>query len=194
MPTDVPTIPFVSSEVCYQYVELRKIVETTTAISNIGKFIDDFCKHFNLELTIKSALQRHIGPESTYTYKHKLIEALSYLHSQDKLGKDMMLSIAMKLGESESDYRVCTQGFHDRVNEALLSLTTPKNIPEMLMQSRGDLTLRAATESGVTEVHTMNQYTVVANLAGYGVKEHGCKEPSQPIFNSPIFSVTLLTE
>lgn len=177
MPTDVPTIPFVSSEVCYQYVELRKIVETTTAISNIGKFIDDFCKHFNLELTIKSALQRHIGPESTYTYKHKLIEALSYLHSQDKLGKDMMLSIAMKLGESESDYRVCTQGFHDRVNEALLSLTTPKNIPEMLMQSRGDLTLRAATESGVTEVHTMNQYTVVANLAGYGVKVTNPDDP-----------------
>ena len=114
-------------------------------------------------------LNRHAGPDSTYSFKAPLHESLQTLYSvlaDPKTPPDQKYSLAVKIVEGAPN---CTPGFHDRCNECIQSLTQPENLDEMLSVIRQSIVSGAANQT-TDEVHAYNLFFVVARNLGYGVR------------------------
>lgn len=131
---------------------------------------------------LATSLEKHIGPDSTYTHKQALIEALLIVFYRligqfddqlGKLSKIKQCALFEKLTENIAD---CSAGFQNRVNEIIQSFTKPKNFSQLLHLTREHLVLQLATIL-TSDVHATNRMFVVANEQQYGVRGRNSDDP-----------------
>lgn len=121
--------------------------------------------------TLRGHLHRHIGDDSTYTYKAELKDQLYlaywYTRTERNTPDSLKNSIFFSLIEGLPN---CTEGVHDRVNDRLLKLRVPDNINQILTLARESLVAEAFTRLGdITEVHAYNRIYKIAHHLGLGV-------------------------
>ncbi len=73
------------------------------------------------------------------------------------------------------DITLCTEGFHNRLNDICFSFTTPRSLSELLYQVRVHLVKILGAKTG--SVHTANQFTKVAAAIGLGIKANFDDDP-----------------
>ncbi|MBA4696560.1 MAG: hypothetical protein H2069_04105 [Legionella sp.] len=124
----------------------------------------------NLDLT------KHIGAHSAYREKEELAGLLKLIQLRlngglvKHLGKITISEeqvILEKLGEGAE---ACSPGFHDRVQEIILSWSQPKNILQLLHLVRESLVIKAAIKL-TNGVHETNRFFTLASLHGFGVRQ-----------------------
>ena len=118
----------------------------------------DFVNHMN----------RHAGPQSTYSLKPQLHDSLRVIYEtlvHPGVAPDQKSALAIKILEGAP---TCSPGFHDRCNESIISLSLPKNLDELLAVQRQAIVSRAANQA-TDEVHAYNRFFVLALDAGFGV-------------------------
>jgi hypothetical protein len=137
------------------------------------------CKIQNLA----NVLNRHIGPNSTYQQKKSLKNALQVVYRRLNGDFDPTLGPlpekAMLIEKLIEGLDTCTQGFHNRVNTILESFQKPQNFSELLYLVRKQLVEKTAISlmhakktilRGMYEIHTFNDFTLIAQQAGLGIK------------------------
>src|SRR3990167_5592697 len=126
-------------------------------------------------------LNEKAGPDSTYSLKKCLHESLKVLYvvlTSPETPFDQKTALALKLVDGVAN---CAPGFHNRVNEAVVSLSIPEDLDELLAVQRQAIVSNAAslavyelekagTLNLATEVHTYNRFFEVACSMGYGVR------------------------
>lgn len=131
--------------------------------------------------TFISNLHGKLGQESDYTLKESLVDAAQFIYvllTNEKNSLDMKIAIAKKVIEGVAQ---CLPGFHNRLNEIIISTTTPANLDALLAVQRQAIVTGAAAaalhqleQAGKlnlrTEVHTYNRFFVIACSHGYGVR------------------------
>lgn len=121
-------------------------------------------------------LSKHIGCESNYLRKTELIELIKLIQLRFdgcldyQLGKMTICEEKIIREKLMEEIDSCSPGFHDRVQEIILSWSRPKNIPQLLHQVRESLVVKAAVKV-TNEVHATNRFFTIANLYGFGVRQ-----------------------
>lgn len=117
-------------------------------------------------------VESHAGNPSTYSLKKELVAGLQLIYikltdpNKPPLDKSEQAAIATKLQEGAG---TCTQGFHDRVNDIISGFQTPNSLDALLTQIRKSIIETTARQS-TDEVHAHNRFSIVASMAGYGIK------------------------
>ncbi len=117
-------------------------------------------------------LNRHVGPESNYSSKPRLLESLKTLYclfTDPKTTIDQKSMIASRIKE---DITQCTPGFDDRVTTILILLNMPQNLDQLLAQARFHLVDRIASSmlaNNAQSIHVHNRAVCLANAAGFGI-------------------------
>jgi hypothetical protein len=114
-------------------------------------------------------MERLSGPDATYTLKAQLHESMIVIYANlasTKLSPDQKTALASKLVEGVKN---CGPGFHDRINEAVESLSVPENVDDLLSILRHAIVSNAASQV-TDEVHAKNRFSVIANGKGYGIR------------------------
>ncbi len=122
-------------------------------------------------------LNRLAGENATYTYKKQLHESLIVIYHALKnpaTAKEMKYSVALKILEGVAN---CAPGFHNRVNDAIGSLSDPANLDDILFVLRKSVVSNAASialgeledVNEATEDHTYNRFFTIASQKNYGV-------------------------
>ncbi len=117
-------------------------------------------------------LNRHLGPESTYSLKEKLLDSFSTLYvlfNDPTTSDDKKSLIASRIEDSVKE---CTEGFNNQVDFLIIFFSIPQNQDELIAQVRFKLVDRiagmiAAQNPQGTHVH--NRVISVSNQAGFGV-------------------------
>ena len=140
-------------------------------LTTLGNLIaDDILKITGDEkASFVKSLERHAGLQSTYALKAELHESLIMIYvklASAKTSPDQKMALVSKLREGIHN---CSPGFHDRVNMAVVSLSNPENLDELLNMQRQDIVSRAASQA-TDEVHANNRFFVIAQGDGYGVR------------------------
>ena len=173
--------------------EVSALIDLTKAFAPVAPFPklipnsdklepEDIAIIFQLDDTQKAHLNRHIGPQSTYTYKNDLHEALSQLGHGLKSEK---LTAAQKdeiRSTIKSGLPTCTEGLFDRANMSLNQLTKPATIDQLLADLRKNILVntyekflydRAQRGEGNAgqEVHVAQSFFRVARDMGLGIPE-----------------------
>ena len=110
---------------------------------------------------IHSDLLRHVGQNSYYASKRLLIESLKELNKRivhADVSQDKKVSAATRLIEGISN---CSQGFHNRINEVILSFSQQDGITEFLEQLRKEIVEKIARKH-TDEVHAFNRFFILA--------------------------------
>lgn len=126
--------------------------------------------------------KKHIGPNSTYTLKNDLKEALQLIYYRLKGDFDRVLgpiqekaALTIKLEEGINN---CSEGFHNRVNTIVESFNTLTDFTELLYLVRKSLIEKTAVKLmqdhkkfriNSYEIHTYNDFTRIAHQEGLGV-------------------------
>ncbi|PJD91452.1 MAG: hypothetical protein CK424_06455 [Legionella sp.] len=134
----------------------------------------DYATNKEVSLTAKKKffkeLDKHAGERSTY--KSELLESLANLYVVFKHSNTIESQknfIARRIAEDVSQ---CTPGFHDRVNFIIIRLNIPKNLDELLGQSRFNLVDKIAhqlADQSAQGVHVHARVNKIARVAGFGV-------------------------
>lgn len=117
-------------------------------------------------------LDRHVGPQSTYSLKPQLLESLStlyFLFVDPKTTHEQKQLIASRIKE---DVDQCSPGFTDRVNFTITLFNMPQNRDELIAQVRFKLVDRIASIIAAKNpqgIHVHNRVIEVARNAGFGV-------------------------
>ncbi len=117
------------------------------------------------------ALTKHIGKNSTYTFKKQLIESISIIYwylNGDLEKKPSDNERTAIIAQCAEDIENCTPGFHNRINLAVASLSKPNNLAELLYSVRENIIYKAATKL-TDDVHATNRFTHVAYKHSFGV-------------------------
>jgi ankyrin repeat protein len=152
---------------CYnQIMSIERMAEKQFVLSN---FAGIMAIYTNASAdAIEIGLTRHLGLNSTYTYKALLTESIQsvdmYLNDKTML-VDTKQVIVDRLLEGLDQ---CTPGFHARVNSIALGLLRPQSIDGFLEQLRVaivDATARRVSD----DVHVYNAFFIMA-AKKYGVR------------------------
>ena len=117
-------------------------------------------------------LNRHVGPNSTYTSKSRLLESLKALYclfTHPKSTPEQQSLIASRIKE---DITQCSPGFENRLTAILILFNTPKNLDELIAEVRFHLVYKIAGmlfAKNAQSIHVHNRLTCIANQAGFGV-------------------------
>ena len=117
-------------------------------------------------------LDRHVGPQSTYSLKPQLLESLStlyFLFVDPKTTHEQKQLIASRIKE---DVDQCSPGFTDRVNFTITLFNMPQSQDELIAQVRFKLVDRIASIIAAKNpqgIHVHNRVIEVAREAGFGV-------------------------
>lgn len=117
-------------------------------------------------------LDRHVGEQSTYSLKRRLIESLATLYSLFKHQNttyEQKHLIASRIAEDVSQ---CSPGFTNRVNYVISRFNNPQNMDELIAQVRFNLVDRIASiiaAKNTQGIHVHNRVIEVARGAGFGV-------------------------
>ena len=117
-------------------------------------------------------LDRHVGPQSTYSLKPQLLESLGTLYVlflHPTTTPDQKHLIASRIKE---DVEQCSPGFTDRVNFTITLFNMPQNQDELIAQVRFKLVDRIAgiiAANNPQGIHVHNRVIEVARNAGFGV-------------------------
>src|SRR3990167_10894847 len=150
-------MPILNSDKCYTQQQQRLAITVPTtlpshwltafyALLSVQLRLDDETKQevFNHQtnqvvlLTEKERffkeLDRHVGPQSTYSLKPQLLESLSTLYvlfTHPKTIHEQKQLIASRIPEDVSQ---CSPGFTDRVNFVITLFNMPQNVDELIAQ------------------------------------------------------------
>ncbi|WP_133130779.1 hypothetical protein [Legionella yabuuchiae] len=117
-------------------------------------------------------LDRHVGPQSTYSLKPQLQESLGTLYvlfTHPKTTYEQKQLIASRIKE---DVDQCSPGFTDRVNFTITLFNMPQTRDELIAQVRFKLVDRIAgiiAAKNPQGIHVHNRVIEVARNAGFGV-------------------------
>jgi len=171
-------MPQINHNKGYEQIPLRvKLSEDIEIPDNWLNKLANFIKQYlDLEAEQKQEisklmdnLNRHAGPDSAYQLKDQLHESLKIIYQtfvDPASSSDQKITLALKLQEGLPN---CTEGFHGRVNELVISLFEPENLNELLVSMRQGIVSKAAAAM-TDEVHAYNRFFVIALVMGYGVR------------------------
>ena len=117
-------------------------------------------------------LDRHVGPQSTYSLKPQLLDSfrtLYVLFTHPKTTDDKRYLIASRIADNVEQ---CTPGFTNQVNYLITLFNMPQNQDELIAQVRFKLVDRIArmiAEKNTQGIHVHNRVIEVARNAGFGV-------------------------
>ena len=173
-------MPIINKDKCYQLQNIRKIdphisldlVITSKKITSILKLSVTETTKFDavtIELNIYNKLNQCMGLTSRYVNKHKLIESFLQLQSyflDDTINDEMKVPLVHKLYE---EILTCPSGFHNRVEEIIISLFRPKTISEFLYSQRITIIDKIARKIS-SNVHTYNSVFAYAHTINFGIE------------------------
>src|SRR3990167_10234422 len=117
-------------------------------------------------------LDRHVGPQSTYSLKPQLLDSfrtLYVLFTHPKTTDDKRYLIASRIADNVEQ---CTPGFTNQVNYLITLFNIPQNQDELIAQVRFKLVDRIAriiSAKNTQGIHVHNRVIEVARNAGFGV-------------------------
>lgn len=117
-------------------------------------------------------LDRHVGTQSSFTYKSQLLESLGtvyFIFIHPSTSDEQRHMIASRIAE---DVRECSPGFTNRVNFLITLFNMPQNIDELIAQVRFKLVDRIAgiiAAQNPQGIHVHNRVIEVARGAGFGI-------------------------
>ena len=123
------------------------------------------------ELFFKN-LDRHLGPQSTYSLKPQLLDSfrtLYILFTHPTTSDDKRYLIASRIHDNVEQ---CTAGFTNQVNYLITLFNMPQNQDELIAQVRFKLVdkiARIIAAKNTQGIHVHNRVIVVARGAGLGV-------------------------
>jgi flagellar basal body-associated protein FliL len=118
------------------------------------------------------ALERHLGEQSTYSFKPQLLDSfrtLYFIFMNPKTSDDQRYLIASRIADNVEQ---CTPGFHNQVNFLITLFNMPQNQDELIAQVRFKLVdkiARIIAEKNTQGIHVHNRVIEVARNAGFGV-------------------------
>lgn len=170
----MPIKDYLNPELCYVRVDPQ-----INSFNNDAPIPDDWVNRLQilcaqqLNLSTPVSFAEHVGETSTYRLKHKLIDSLQLIYKRMTVTVDNVHNesekqvIALKLTEG---VELCSEGFHDRVEEIVSGFALPHNLDALLTSIRKGIVESAATSYN-DEVHTNNRMFVLASTK-YGVKPY----------------------
>lgn len=128
-----------------------------------------YARYFNVSAT---SLAKHVGPDSTYTYKDVLIEYFEILHAYleghfsklEQPSADEIDAIKAKVGENIT---ACSPGYFNRIQSIIAGIQLPKQFTDLLANYRKQLIERVCND--VDEVHAHNRFFRIANHYGFAI-------------------------
>lgn len=106
--------------------------------------------------------KRHLGKNSHYRSKKALEDSLRWIYEKIREGEGAKIRfIAEKILEGSVN---CTEGFHNRANELVISLGKFHSIDAYLQQYRSDIVEKIARKN-TDEVHAFNRFFMYAENA-----------------------------
>ncbi|EDP46174.1 hypothetical protein [Rickettsiella grylli] len=174
--TEYPINPAINKKLALSYTPLPKI-DITQLPPLQENWLDDFqviIAEYNDELS-NHTLELHAGKCAYYNAKKVLSEQLQLIYHRllgnldselGKLSMDVRESILSQLTE---DIKLCTEGFHNRVNIIVNSFYRPRNLTELLYVVRKEIVDNVASTLA-NEIHAWNYFSVVAANDGLGIK------------------------
>ncbi len=118
------------------------------------------------------ALERHLGPNSTYSLKHQLLDSFCQLYvlfTHPTTSDDKRYLVASRIADNVDQ---CTPGFTNQVNYLITLFNMPQNQDELIAHVRFKLVDRIAriiAEKNNQGIHVHNRVIEVARIAGFGV-------------------------
>jgi len=103
----------------------------------------------------------HMGRDSTYRTKRALIGGLKWILEQlshPLIDQDKVIALSVKIIEGAGN---CTEGFHNRINQIILSLGKKDSLDGFLEQFRCDIVEKIARQH-TDEVHALNHFFLKA--------------------------------
>jgi hypothetical protein len=188
-------MPLLNQNKCYAQQKQRITITVPAALSHswLSKFytllseqlkLDDVQRHEDFDhqtntvifLTEKARffkeLDKHVGKQSTYTLKPKLLESLATLYTvftHPNTTPEEKRLIASRIKEDVSQ---CSPGFTNRVNYLIIRRNMPQNLDELIASVRFNLVDRLASilaAKNTQGIHVHNRVIEVARGAGFGV-------------------------
>lgn len=127
----------------------QRLAEQLKLNDEAKQAVFDYQTEENILLTEKEiffkALDKHIGEQSTYTFKPQLLESLGTLYAlfaHPKTTHEQKQMIASGINE---DVNECTPGFNNRVNFIIIRFNMPQNMDELIALARFHLVNRIAS-------------------------------------------------
>ena len=121
----------------------------------------------------KRPLAKHIGKESTYTFKLELTHQLQLLFYRligaldSRLGPVTQSISRSLLTTLIEDIVACTPGFHIRVNLLVHAMQRASSLPQLLCKVRTSLVAKVAANM-TNEIHAHNRVFCLAHAEGFG--------------------------
>jgi hypothetical protein len=143
--------------------------------------LEKLCREVERELP-SHCFNKHVGDTVDYPLKPILIEELQLIYyrlngdfdaSLGPLSESDRCTIISKLLE---EITLCTEGFHNRINDIADALSKPNSLPELLYLVRIGLVKNLAVAQ-IKEIHAWNKITKIAANCGLGIKANFHDDP-----------------
>lgn len=179
-------MPKINAVTCYKSISLLSITATEEPVEIVvNKFISvwiETLKDPELKTRLEDNLNRHVGPNSTFTNKELLVSYLNLLVALLSDKTPLILSLEKKqclIQDLEFQIDACSPGFFNRVQDLIVKLSVADSVDKLLLKIRNSIVDKVARKYS-TLIHTHNIIFKLADFMGLHVTIPDAKDPYGP--------------